>query len=79
MASAYLAGVGWEDPQAISARTAKLVSALLLARLDGKSTAPYLTDEADKALIRQQAKAFLQDPALDLTQLINRWTFKGQL
>jgi 5-methylthioribose kinase len=77
MASTYLAGVGWEDPQALSARTAKLVSALLLARLDGKSTAPYLTDEADKSLIRQQAKAFLQGPALDLAQLINRWTFEG--
>lgn len=77
LTSAYLLGVGWEDPQALSARTAKLVSALLLARLDGKSTAPYLTDEADKALIRQQAKAFLQGPALDLAQLINRWTFKG--
>lgn len=78
MTGAYLAGVGWEDPQALSARTAKLVAALLLARLDGKSIAPYLTDEADKALIRQQAKAFLKDPALDLAQLINRWTFKGQ-
>lgn len=77
MASAYLAGVRWEDPRALSARTAKLVAALLLARLDGKSTAPYLTDEADKALIRQQAKAFLQEPALDLAQLINRWTFEG--
>jgi len=77
MASAYLAGVGWEDPQALSARTAKLVSALLLARLDGKSTAPYLTDEADKSLIRQQAKAFLQGPALDLAQFFNRWTFEG--
>jgi aminoglycoside phosphotransferase (APT) family kinase protein len=78
MASAYLAGVGWEDPQALSARAAKLVSALLLARLDGKSTAPYLTDDRDKQLIRHQAKAFLRGPALDLAQLINRWTFKGQ-
>jgi aminoglycoside phosphotransferase (APT) family kinase protein len=78
LAGTYLAGVGWEDPQALSARTAKLVAALLLARLDGKSTAPYLIDEADKALIRQQAKTFLQGPALDLAQLINRWTFKGQ-
>jgi aminoglycoside phosphotransferase (APT) family kinase protein len=79
LTSAYLSGVGWEDPQALSARTAKLVSALLLARLDGKSTATYLTDETDKALIRRQAKAFLQGPALDLTQLMNRWTFKGQV
>ncbi|MEY4249633.1 MAG: hypothetical protein RJA87_1266 [Pseudomonadota bacterium] len=78
LTGAYLAEVGWEDSQALSARTAKLVSALLLARLDGKSTATYLTDEADKALIRRQAKAFLQDPALDLAQLINRWTFERQ-
>lgn len=79
LTGAYLLGVGWEDPQALSARTAKLVSALLLARLDGKSTATYLTDETDKALIRRQAKAFLQGPALDLTQMMNRWTFKGQV
>jgi 5-methylthioribose kinase len=78
LTGAYLTGVVWEDPLDLSARTAKLVAALLLARLDGKSTAPYLTDEADKALIRQQAKAFLKDPALDLAQLINRWTFEGR-
>jgi Ser/Thr protein kinase RdoA (MazF antagonist) len=78
LTGAYLTGIVWEDPLDLSARTAKLVAALLLARLDGKSTAPYLKDEADKALIRQQAKAFLKDPALDLAQLINRWTFEGR-
>ncbi len=78
LTDAYLTGIVWEDPLDLSGRTAKLVAALLLARLDGKSTAPYLKDEADKALIRQQAKAFLKDPALDLAQLINRWTFEGR-
>jgi 5-methylthioribose kinase len=78
LTGAYLTGIVWEDPLDLSGRTAKLVAALLLARLDGKSTAPYLKDEADKALIRQQAKAFLKDPALDLAQLINRWTFEGR-
>jgi Ser/Thr protein kinase RdoA (MazF antagonist) len=78
MVGAYLSGVLWEDPQDLSRRTAKLVSALLLARLDGKSTATYLTDDQDKRVIRHQAKAFLRDPTLDLAQLINRWTFEGQ-
>lgn len=76
LVGAYLSGVRWEDPQDLSRRTAKLVSALLLARLDGKSPAAYLTDERDKQLIRHQAKTFLKDPTLDLAQLIDRWTFE---
>ncbi|HLZ83559.1 MAG TPA: aminoglycoside phosphotransferase family protein, partial [Caulobacteraceae bacterium] len=56
---AYAAGLTWEPPQGLSARAAPLTAALLLARIDGKSPAPYLTDPADKALVREAAKALL--------------------
>jgi aminoglycoside phosphotransferase (APT) family kinase protein len=70
---AYAAGLAWEPPQALSARAAPLVAALLLARVDGKSPAPYITDPADKAFIRRSAKALLAVPNLDLDDLAARW------
>jgi aminoglycoside phosphotransferase (APT) family kinase protein len=70
---AYTAGLSWEAPGDLSARTAALVSALLLARIDGKSPAPYLTDDADKDFIRRSAKALLAAPDLDLDSLASRW------
>lgn len=47
-------------------RTAPLLAALLLARIDGKSPVEYLTDEAAKDFVRVRAKALLKDtPPLD--------------
>ena len=71
--AAYVAGLTWEAPEALSARTAPLTAALLLARIDGKSPAPYLTDPADKAFVRQAAKALLGVADLDLDGLSSRW------
>jgi aminoglycoside phosphotransferase (APT) family kinase protein len=70
---AYAAGLTWEPPHGLSARAAALVSALLLARVDGKSPAPYLTDPADKAFVRESAMDLLGEPALDLEGLAARW------
>jgi aminoglycoside phosphotransferase (APT) family kinase protein len=71
--AAYAAGLTWEPPDALSARAAPLVAALLLARIDGKSPAPYLTDPADKDFVRRSAKALLAVPDLDLDALAARW------
>lgn len=71
--AAYAAGLSWEPPRALSARAAALVSALLLARIDGKSPAPYLTDRSDKDFVRRSAKALLAVPDLDLDGLAARW------
>jgi aminoglycoside phosphotransferase (APT) family kinase protein len=71
--AAYAAGLTWEPPEALSARAAALVSGLLLARVDGKSPAPYITDPADKAFIRRSAKALLAVADLDLDSLAARW------
>jgi fructosamine-3-kinase len=48
----YLDGVDWEPPAAVETRAARLLPALLLARIDGKSPVEYITDEVSKDLVR---------------------------
>ena len=62
LSRAYLDGVTWEEPDDLESRTAALVPALLLARVDGKSPAEYLTADADKAFVRSAAKTMLKRP-----------------
>jgi aminoglycoside phosphotransferase (APT) family kinase protein len=51
---------------ALDRRAAALLSAFLLARIDGKSPVEYLTDEGQKNFVRKQAKALLaRDVTLD--------------
>ena len=42
--AAYLARVGWEPPEAVEARAARLLAALFLARVDGKSPVDAVRD-----------------------------------
>lgn len=72
--NAYLREVSWEDASGLDSRTAHLLAAFLLARVDGKSPVEYLTDTDKKEFVRAQAKAFLQSPALTLDDVIERWT-----
>ena len=69
----YGPAIHWEPLQDLSRRAASLVGALLLARVDGKSPAPYLQAEADKALVRRRARAVLADLDLDLDRLSDGW------
>jgi aminoglycoside phosphotransferase (APT) family kinase protein len=55
-------------------RTAALLAALLLARIDGKSPVEYLTDDADKDFVRRRAKEFLIEPPISLNTMLSRWT-----
>jgi len=73
MRAAYLAGVNWESRATIDARTAELVTALLLARVDGKSPADYLVTETDMAFVRAAARHFLHQPTLDLDRIADGW------
>jgi aminoglycoside phosphotransferase (APT) family kinase protein len=66
MAAAYRAGIVWEDADALMRRAGALTAALLLARVDGKSPAPYLTDEPDRTEIRTRAKRLLTGTDADL-------------
>ncbi len=63
--NAYLAGAAWEPRAELERRSAGLLAALLLARVDGKSPVEYLSDAASKDFVRAQAKALLGAITLD--------------
>jgi len=73
---AYLARADWEDRAALDIRTAELVSALLLARVDGKSPAEYLISDADKHFVRDAARDLLAMSGLRLDALLQVWKAK---
>ena len=72
---AYRGGVGWEPADNLLDRAGALTAALLLARVDGKSPAPYLTDLADQAIVRKRASTLLHAPQ-SLAKIIAEWKFK---
>ncbi len=73
MERAYLDGVDWERPQSLEGRTAHLLPALLLARIDGKSPVEYLTDETSKDTVRRIARTLLMHPPDRLEDVAGAW------
>ena len=73
LASAYLKAVDWEPREAIETRVATLLPGLLLARVDGKSPVEYLTDEAQREVVRRVARALLKSPIPTLSGLSHAW------
>ncbi len=73
MSRRYLAGVDWDPAADLEARTAVLLPGLLLARVDGKSPAEYLTAEADKAIVRRVARHLLDQPVARLALVAQQW------
>lgn len=70
---AYLAGVSWEDPAALDARTAEMLPGLLLARVDGRSPVEYLVDPAARNLVRRLATALLLAPPASTLAVRDQW------
>jgi aminoglycoside phosphotransferase (APT) family kinase protein len=68
----YLSEVSWEDALAIETRAARLLPALLLARVDGKSPVEYLT-ERQRAFVRERAIAFIQTSLTSLEDIARIW------
>jgi 5-methylthioribose kinase len=58
---------------AISSRAARLLPALLLARIDGKSPVEYVTAEAQRDLVRRVALPLISDPPATLQALRAAW------
>jgi aminoglycoside phosphotransferase (APT) family kinase protein len=73
LATAYLAGVGWEPQGALEARAARLLPGLFLARIDGKSPVEYLTAATDKDRVRRVARALLAAPVERLPEVRAVW------
>ncbi|MDO9361406.1 MAG: aminoglycoside phosphotransferase family protein [Sphingopyxis sp.] len=72
LVDAYRAGIDWEDSSDLLLRAGKLTAALLLARVEGKSPAPYLTDAEHKTVVREQARALILAPS-PLDALVTQW------
>ncbi len=58
-AAHYLAAVTWEPPGELEVRAARLLPALLLARVDGKSPVEYITAETGRDLVRKVARPLI--------------------
>lgn len=54
-------------------RTAHLLPGLFLARVDGKSPVEYVTDAADKDLVRDVARLFLTTPPSHPIEICQTW------
>ena len=72
-AATYLQGVSWEPRPSIQARIARLLPALFLARIDGKSPIEYVTSEHDKDRVRDVARSLIRRPADELEAIRLCW------
>jgi len=70
---AYVERVTWEAPEQFERRTARLLPALMLGRIDGKSPIEYITTEVDKSLVREVSTALIASPVATLGEIRNRW------
>jgi aminoglycoside phosphotransferase (APT) family kinase protein len=77
LAQAYLAHVSWEAADALEARTAHLLPALMLARVDGKSPVEYLDTPDQRDEVRMFARGLLQEPVARLDAIAARWVAAG--
>lgn len=72
LVDAYRAAIVWEAADGLLLRAGKLTAALLLARVEGKSPAPYLTDPDHQRVVRDQARALILAPQ-PLDALVTHW------
>ncbi|HEY1962895.1 MAG TPA: aminoglycoside phosphotransferase family protein [Rhizomicrobium sp.] len=76
LSDGYLMGVTWEQPPQIEQRSAALLPALLLARIDGKSPVEYIRDPRDQNFVRGFAKRHLTSAAGPLDDIAKEWHAK---
>jgi 5-methylthioribose kinase len=73
LAAAYETHVDWEAVDAFERRCARLLPALTLARIDGKSPVEYLTSERDRESVRRRAGALIRSAPESLDALLEAW------
>jgi hypothetical protein len=71
--STYLSGVDWEAPTGLEARAARLLAALLLARIDGKSPVEYIGCAVNQEMVRGFARRLLLTPEANLDAFAAHW------
>jgi aminoglycoside phosphotransferase (APT) family kinase protein len=72
LASVYRGGVTWEARDAMESRTAAMLPALLLARVDGKSPVEYL-GAVDRELVRRVALELIAAPVGSTGEVTRVW------
>jgi 5-methylthioribose kinase len=70
---AYVERVDWEPAALLERRTARLLPALMLGRIDGKSPIEYITTERDKSRVRRVATALVASPVPALADVRDAW------
>jgi hypothetical protein len=65
--------LSWEPRASIQSRIARLLPALFLARIDGKSPIEYVTSERDKQRVRDVARHLIRCPANNLDVIRRTW------
>ena len=70
---AYIERVDWEDVGTLEERAAKLLPALLLGRIDGKSPVEYIVAERDKALVRNVATTLIASRPTTFAEVRTAW------
>ncbi len=73
MTEAYLPLVSWEPAATLEARTAHLLPALFLARVDGKSPVEYITEDTQRDAVRRAARSLLQKSPTRLADVAQAW------
>jgi hypothetical protein len=71
-ASRYVTSISWEVPAELERRAVRLLPALLLARVDGKSPVEYL-DDRSQSLVRQVSCRWLTERPESLKHLARLW------
>jgi 5-methylthioribose kinase len=73
LAESYLAMITWEMPDALETRAARLLPALFLARIDGKSPVEYVTEEVQRERVRRAAWPLILAPPRRLADIRRAW------
>ena len=73
LAEAYFEQANWEPRAALEERAARLLPALMLARIDGKSPVEYVIDEARRDAVRAFAAPLVLRPASRLAHIASAW------
>jgi len=73
LADAYFDQANWEPRAALEERAARLLPALLLARIDGKSPVEYVNEEVQRDAVRAFAAPLVLRPASQLSHIAREW------
>ncbi|WP_035568885.1 phosphotransferase family protein [Caballeronia sordidicola] len=73
LTEAYFDEADWELRASLEARSAELLPALMLARVDGKSPVEYLTQDSQREHVRATAIPLIRQPVEFLYQVADAW------